>query len=127
MTGNESPCAAPGGGLAPMNAPECLENRMPRALPGRRALLRAAAASGAALPILAVANRVLAGNRPADFSAVLADPEICHASFKAPVVLAEKRAIKLSFNANDNKWHATMDVNADKLKAAPEYKYSSKS
>ena len=99
LTGNESPCAAPGGGLAPLNAPECLENRMPRALPGRRALLRAAAASGAALPILAVANRVLAGNRPADFSAVLADPEICHASFKAPVVLAEKRAIKLSFNA----------------------------
>jgi len=33
----------------------------------------------------------------------------------------------ISFKAKDKKWHATMDVNADKLKAAPEYKYSSKS
>ena len=33
----------------------------------------------------------------------------------------------ISFNAKDNKWHATMNVNANKLKAAPEYKYSSKS
>ncbi len=31
------------------------------------------------------------------------------------------------FKAKDNKWHVTMDVNADQLKAAPEYKYSSKS
>jgi len=29
----------------------------------------------------------------------------------------------ISFKAKDNKWHATMDVNADQLKAAPEYKY----
>ena len=33
----------------------------------------------------------------------------------------------ISFKAKDNKWHATMDVNAKQLKAAPEYKYSSKS
>ena len=33
----------------------------------------------------------------------------------------------ISFNAEDNKWHATMNVNADQLKAAPEYKYFSKS
>ncbi len=33
----------------------------------------------------------------------------------------------ISFKAKDNKWHVTMDVNADQLKAAPEYKYSSKS
>ena len=37
------------------------------------------------------------------------------------------RPSAISFNAKDNKWHATMNVNADQLKAAPEYKYSSKS
>ena len=26
----------------------------------------------------------------------------------------------------NNKWHATMNANADQLKAAPEYKYPSK-
>jgi PRC-barrel domain len=31
----------------------------------------------------------------------------------------------ISFNAKDNKWHATMNLTADQLKAAPEYKYSS--
>jgi sporulation protein YlmC with PRC-barrel domain len=36
------------------------------------------------------------------------------------------RPSAISFNAKDNKWHATMNVNADQLKAAPEYKYSSK-
>jgi sporulation protein YlmC with PRC-barrel domain len=35
------------------------------------------------------------------------------------------RPSAISFNAKDNKWHATMNVNADQLKAAPEYKYSS--
>ena len=30
------------------------------------------------------------------------------------------------FNAKDDKWYATMNVNADQIKAAPEYKYSSK-
>ena len=33
----------------------------------------------------------------------------------------------ISFHANDNKWYATMNVNADQLRAAPEYKYSTKS
>ena len=37
------------------------------------------------------------------------------------------RPSEISFNAKDNKWHATMNVNADQLKAAPEYKYSGKS
>jgi NitT/TauT family transport system substrate-binding protein len=73
---------------------------MPPVLPGRRALLRAAALSGAVLPALAIGNRVLASSRPAELSAPLLTPEICRASFKAPVVLAEQRAVKLSFNAN---------------------------
>jgi len=33
----------------------------------------------------------------------------------------------ISFKAGDNGWHATMNVNATQLKAAPEYKYASKS
>jgi hypothetical protein len=37
------------------------------------------------------------------------------------------RPSAMSFNAKDNKWHATMNVTADQLKAAPEYKYSSNS
>jgi hypothetical protein len=37
------------------------------------------------------------------------------------------RPSAISFNAKDNKWHATMNANADQLKAAPKYKYSSKS
>jgi hypothetical protein len=37
------------------------------------------------------------------------------------------RPSAISFNARDNKWHATMNTNADQLRAAPEYKYSSKS
>ena len=37
------------------------------------------------------------------------------------------RPSAISFNAKDNKWHATMNANADQLKAAPEYKYSSES
>jgi hypothetical protein len=32
-----------------------------------------------------------------------------------------------SFNAKDNKWHATTNVTADQLKAEPAYKYSSNS
>jgi hypothetical protein len=35
------------------------------------------------------------------------------------------RPSAISFNTKHNKWHATMNVNADQLKAAPEYKYSS--
>jgi sporulation protein YlmC with PRC-barrel domain len=37
------------------------------------------------------------------------------------------RPSAISFIAKDDKWHATMRVNAGQLKAAPEYKYSSKS
>ena len=37
------------------------------------------------------------------------------------------RPSAISFKAKDNKWLATMNVNADQLKAAPEYKYSGKS
>ena len=37
------------------------------------------------------------------------------------------RPSAISFNAKDNKWHATMNVNAAQLKAAPEHKYSGKS
>ena len=33
----------------------------------------------------------------------------------------------ISFKAKDNKWHATMNINTNQLKAAPEYKYSNKS
>ena len=36
------------------------------------------------------------------------------------------RPSAIRFKAKDNKWHATMSVNADQLKAAPEYKYSGK-
>ena len=37
------------------------------------------------------------------------------------------RPSAISFDAEDNKWHATMNANADQLRTAPEYKYSSKS
>ena len=37
------------------------------------------------------------------------------------------RPSAISFKAKDNKWHATMNANADQLRAAPEYKYLSKS
>jgi hypothetical protein len=33
----------------------------------------------------------------------------------------------ISFKAGDDGWHATMNVNGDQLKSAPEYKYSGKS
>ena len=40
-------------------------------------------------------------------------------------VAVRPSAIKLSYDAKDKKWHATMDANADQLKAAPEFKYPS--
>jgi hypothetical protein len=40
-------------------------------------------------------------------------------------VAVRPSAIKLSYEAKDKKWHASMDTNADQLKAAPEYKYPS--
>jgi hypothetical protein len=40
-------------------------------------------------------------------------------------VAVRPSAVKLSYNAKDSKWHASMDANADQLKAAPEFKYPS--
>jgi hypothetical protein len=42
-------------------------------------------------------------------------------------VAVRPSAVSLTFNANEKKWHATMNVDSDQLKAAPEYKYPSKS
>jgi hypothetical protein len=42
-------------------------------------------------------------------------------------VAVRPSAINLSYNAADKKWRAVMDANADQLKGAPEYKYSSNS
>jgi sporulation protein YlmC with PRC-barrel domain len=42
-------------------------------------------------------------------------------------VAVQPSAIELSYNASDRKWHAEMDANADQLKAAPQYRYSSNS
>ncbi len=36
-------------------------------------------------------------------------------------------ALNISYNSSDKKWHAKMNATADQLKAAPEYKYPSKS
>lgn len=41
-------------------------------------------------------------------------------------VAVRPSAVNLTYNASDNKWHATMNANADQLKAAPEYKYPTK-
>ena len=42
-------------------------------------------------------------------------------------VAVRPSAVKLSYDAKDSKWHATMDANAGQLKSAPEYKYPSNS
>jgi PRC-barrel domain len=42
-------------------------------------------------------------------------------------VAVRPSAVKLNYDAKDKKWHASMDPNADQLKAAPEYKYPSNS
>jgi hypothetical protein len=42
-------------------------------------------------------------------------------------VAVRPSAVKLNYDAKDKKWHASMDANADQLKAAPEYKYPSNS
>jgi hypothetical protein len=42
-------------------------------------------------------------------------------------VAVRPSAISLSYNADNKTWRATIDTNADQLKAAPEYKYSSNS
>jgi sporulation protein YlmC with PRC-barrel domain len=40
-------------------------------------------------------------------------------------VAVQPQAVQLNYSANDRKWHAEMDANADQLKAAPQYKYAS--
>ena len=65
-------------------------------LPTRRTFLRAAAVTGTLLPAGVVAPRgLVGGGLPAD----LLDPAICRASFGEPVVLPQKRALKLTWNA----------------------------
>jgi PRC-barrel domain len=41
-------------------------------------------------------------------------------------VAVRPSAVKLTYDAKDSKWHASMDANAGQLKSAPEYKYPSK-
>jgi sporulation protein YlmC with PRC-barrel domain len=40
-------------------------------------------------------------------------------------VAVKPAAVNISYDANSKKWQAKMNTNADQLKAAPEYKYSS--
>ena len=40
-------------------------------------------------------------------------------------VAVSPSAIRISYDSNNKKWHAAMNTNADQLKAAPEYRYSS--
>ena len=65
----------------------------------RRAVLRAATAA-AVLPLVASSSRVLASSRPAVLPADLGDTAICRAAALAPVVLAQPRPLKLTWNAN---------------------------
>lgn len=62
--------------------------------PTRRHLLRTAAVGATLLPAGVLAQRAFVGGLPAEF-----DPAICRASFGTPVVLPEKRALKLTWNA----------------------------
>jgi len=39
-------------------------------------------------------------------------------------VAVNPSAVKVSYNATDKKWHASMNASADQLKAAPEFKYA---
>ena len=63
--------------------------------PTRRNFLRAAAVTGTLLPAGALAQRGMVGGLPPE----LLDPAICRASFGQPVVLPEKRTLKLTWNA----------------------------
>ncbi len=63
--------------------------------PTRRNLLRAAAVTGSLIPAGVMAQRAFVGGLPAD----LLDPAICRASYGTPVVLPEKRTLKLTWNA----------------------------
>jgi len=40
-------------------------------------------------------------------------------------VAVNPSAVAINYDTNAKKWHAAMNTNADQLKAAPEYKYSS--
>ena len=42
-------------------------------------------------------------------------------------VAVRPAALDISYNSSANKWHAKMNATAEQLKAAPEYKYASKS
>ena len=42
-------------------------------------------------------------------------------------VAVKPSAVHINRNSNSTQWRATMNTNADQLKAAPEYKYSSNS
>ena len=63
--------------------------------PTRRNLLRAAAVTGSLIPAGVMAQRAFVGGLSAD----LIDPAICRASYGTPVVLPEKRTLKLTWNA----------------------------
>jgi NitT/TauT family transport system substrate-binding protein len=63
--------------------------------PTRRTFLRAAAVGGTLVPAGVLAQRAFVGGLPPE----LIDPAICRASFGTPVVLPEKRALKLTWNA----------------------------
>ncbi|MGA7071297.1 PRC-barrel domain-containing protein [Bradyrhizobium sp.] len=39
-------------------------------------------------------------------------------------VAVNSSAVKVSYNEQDKKWHATMNANTDQLKSAPEFKYT---
>ena len=39
-------------------------------------------------------------------------------------VAVNPSAVKVSYNEQDKKWHASMNATADQLKAAPEFKYT---
>ncbi|MGB9172718.1 MAG: PRC-barrel domain-containing protein, partial [Bradyrhizobium sp.] len=39
-------------------------------------------------------------------------------------VAVNSSAVKVSYNEQDKKWHATMNASADQLKSAPEFKYT---
>lgn len=61
----------------------------------RRTFLRTAAVTGTLLPAGVLAQRAFVGGLPKD----LIDPAICRTSFGEPVVLPEKRSLKLTWNA----------------------------
>jgi sporulation protein YlmC with PRC-barrel domain len=41
-------------------------------------------------------------------------------------VVVDPSAVAVAYNANDNKWTATMNATKDQLKAAPEFKFEGK-